>query len=243
MRAIAPYFGPSAPNVGSTPDYYHVVRRECSEASNVDGGEFYVSFLDSQFDLTRLLDEVVGGVALCTNRRLPEQLRRGSALQLEGAGPDYPITTFSKPTRHYMPDQIGQRPWALVSQMALNHLSLNSSADGLLALKEILSLHVGPERQRGRRQIGGIKSLTSSPVMRLPRAARSHGFIRGTRIHVELDRADFPDASPVLFWCVLRHFFALYIQFNNVVENSFVTQDGAGDDRDWEALDGMQWIL
>ena len=60
---------------------------------------------------------------------------------------------------------------------------------------------------------------------------------------IELDRHSFPDASPVLFWQVLRHFFALYANVNSVIETGFTTNDCSGDDSSWPQLNGDLWAL
>ncbi|MES2192368.1 MAG: type VI secretion system baseplate subunit TssF [Pseudomonadota bacterium] len=242
-REIVPYFGFDEIDGTRKPDYFYLGRRERSEASNVAGGEFYVSFLDQHFALTKPMDEVVGGTALCSNRRLPEQLRIGTRLHLEGAGPAVQLTTIGKPTAHDMPPLIGARPWALVSQLALNRLSLAEGPQALDAFKKILRLHAGQDRIVGLRQIEGIVGLAARRLMRMRQVRGWQGFVRALRIDIKLDRNSFRDASPVLFWTVLRQFFALYATVNTVLESGFVTTDCSGDDAAWPLLEGRQCEL
>ncbi|MES2126197.1 MAG: type VI secretion system baseplate subunit TssF [Pseudomonadota bacterium] len=243
MRQIEPYFGFDEIDASRKPDYFYLARRERSEASNVAGGELYVSFLDSQFAMTQLMDEVIGGTALCSNRRLPEQLRIGTALHLEGAGPTVRLATIGKPTAHDMPPQIGQRPWSLVSQLALNRLSLAEGPHALAAFKKILRLHAGQERIVGLRQIEGIERIGARRLMRHRQGADWRGFVRTLRVDIHFDRNSFRDASPVLFWTVLRQFFALYATVNTVLESGFSTNDCSGDDAAWPLREGWQCEL
>jgi type VI secretion system protein ImpG len=243
LRTIAPYFAAEEMNGGARPDYFYLPRRESSEATAVPGGEYFVSFLDEKLDLTTLADDVIGGMALCTNRRLAEGLRTGSALEFEGAGLPVSVQTISHPTPYHLPVQIGQRPWQLVSQLALNRLSLAGGPDALGALRQVLALHTGPHRAIGLRQIAGITRLHCRQLMRYRQHGHGRGFLRTTRVHLRLDRNAFPGASPVLFWRVLRHFFSLYVAVNQLAECSFETQDGEGSDGAWPPLEGSQWIV
>ena len=193
--------------------------------------------------MTQIVDEVIGGKALCTNRRLPEQLRAGALLHLEGAGPMSSITALSKPTSHQTPDLVGTRPWALVSQLSLNHLSLADGPQALAGLKEILRLHVGANRIQGLKEIDGLTNLSFRSVMRHVGKESWRGFVRGMHIQLEMDRSKFEDASPILFCAVLRHFFALYATVNNLVEVSLETQDIKGTQKQWQALAGAQTVL
>ena len=243
-RPIAPYFAMDDFQRLEEQDYFYVARRELSQGSNISGSELFVSFLDQKFDLTQLRDEVVGGRALCTNRRLPEQLMSGSPMHLEGAGPVAKIAVLSKPTPHFTPAQIGERPWMLVSQLALNHLSLAGNSDALAALKDILRLHLGSNAIAGHKQIDAISNTHCRPIMRHVRNADGwRGFVRGTALSLEMDRLQFVEASPVLFCSVLRHFFCLYATVNNLVEVSLETQDLKGTPKQWPPQAGAKPVL
>jgi type VI secretion system protein ImpG len=243
LRQIEPYFGFDELDGAASPEYFYTGRRVRSEATGVAGGEYFVSFLDRRLDPASLEDETIGGTALCTNRRLPEQLATGTALRIEGAGPDVGLATIGHASPHTMPAQIGERPWALVSQLSLNRLSLSEGQGALRALKEILHLHAGQDRSMALRQIEGIGELSCRTVMRYHKRPGWRGFVRTLRVDVRLDRHAFTDASPVLFWQVLRHFFALYAAVNTLVETGFSTNDCSGSDEGWPPLDGAQCVL
>jgi type VI secretion system protein ImpG len=242
-RPIAPYFAMDDFQRLEQQDYFYVARRERSQGANIAGSEIFVSFLDSRFDLTQLVDEVIGGRALCTNRRLPEQILAGGAMYLEGPGPVAKIVALTKPTPHQISSEIGTRPWSLVSQLALNHLSLADGPQAMTALKDILRLHVGPLKTQGMKQIDGLLSLRCEPITRHIRKDGWRGFVRGNRIHLEMDRHQFEGASPVLFCAVLRHFFTLYATVNNLIEVSLDTQDIKGNPDKWQPLAGARPVL
>lgn len=242
-RPITPYFAMNDFRHMHEQDYFYVTRRERSQAANVVGSELYVSFLDARFDMALPVDEVIAGRALCTNRRLPEQLMAGGAMYLEGPGPVTSIIAVTKPTPHQTPDQIGTRPWALVSQLALNHLSLADGHHALSALKDILRLHVGANKVSGLKQIDSITSLSCSPIMRPMEKDGWRGFVRGMQVQIEMDRSQFNDSNPVLFCSVLRHFFTLYANVNSLVEVSLKAQDIHEEPTQWQAMAGAKTVL
>lgn len=247
-RPIAPYFAMDSFQGLEHQDYFYVTRRIKSQSTNIAGSELFVSFLDEQFDLTQLRDEVIGGRALCTNRRLPEQLMSGTPMQLEGPGPITKIRALSKPTPHFTAALVGERPWTLVSQLALNHLSLANDPK-LGALKDILRLHAGSNSTAANKQIDGITSLHTRPIMRhVNNADGWRGFVRGSELCIEMDRSQFEENSPVLFCSVLRHFLCLYATVNNLVEVNLATRDikgvqSQGGIKQWQPLRGAKPVL
>jgi type VI secretion system protein ImpG len=245
-RPIAPYFAMNDFRDLEHQDYFYVARRQQSQDQHVAGSEMYLSFLDQQFDLCQLRDQVVGGRALCTNRRLPEQLVSASPLLLEGAGPVASMRVLSKPTPHQTAQHIGERPWKLVSQLALNHLSLADDPAALVALKDILRLHLGANAATGHRQIDAIGRMQCRTIVRHLRQDDGwRGFVRGTGVTLEMRREKFKDgaSSPVLFCSILRHFLCLYATVNNLVEVTLETNDIKGASTSWSPLAGAKPVL
>jgi type VI secretion system protein ImpG len=243
VRLLYPYFSLDQADALADQDYFYITRREASQAKGVCGTELYVSVLDARFDLTQIVDEVIGGKAICTNRDLPQQIRAGQKLHLEGGGPVASIAALGRPTPHRSPELIGGRPWALVSQLSLNQLSLADGPNALAALKDILRLHADPSGARGLGEIDGLKALKPRAVMRRLGNDGWRGFVRGLHIALEMDNTFFTEGSPVLFGSVLRYFFALYATINNVVEVSLETQDTKGAPKQWQAMVGAQTVL
>lgn len=224
-------------------NYFYVSRRTESTVSAVPGTETYVSFLDPNFDPCQPIQDVIGGRALCTNRRLGEGLQIGNDLTLEGPGPVHGVRIVSKPTTYQAPALIGEKPWALVSQLMLNHLSLSQGAIALNALKSILRLHLGRSGSLGWKQIDSLVDLDCRPVVRHRGQDGWRGFLSGLHIHLTMDSQRAAGSNCVLFAEVLRRFFALYASINTVVEVSLETLDKKGKVKEWPPLAGELPIL
>jgi type VI secretion system protein ImpG len=239
-REVVPYFTMDDFQHVEGQDYFYITRREASQRPRTGGTELYVSFLDAKFMLTDPAEDVIGGSALCTNRRMPERLRVGDSLQIEGAAPIVAMRVLGKPTTHQTPPMTGERPWLLVSQLALNHLSLSSGPHALAALKDILRQHVGPSSTLGYRVIDGVLSIGSRSVVRWQ--GRPGGYAQGVEIDVTLDHARFEETSAVLFCAVLRQFFALYAAVNTVVQVRLWMPNIKGILKEWPPLAGNQLL-
>lgn len=242
-RVVVPYFSMDDFQNVEGQDYYYITRREASQRPRVGGTELNVSFLDAKFALSDPAEDVIGGSALCTNRRMPERLSVGERLQIEGAAPITAMRVLGKPTAHQTPPMTGERPWLLVSQLALNQLSLASGPHALSALKDILRLHVGPSSTLGHRAIDGILGIETRQVVRWQAQAGERGYVQGFEIDLTLDHMRFEESSAVLFCAVLRHFFALYAAVNTVVQLRLYTPDTKGVVKEWPPLAGNQLLL
>ncbi len=242
-RELVPYFSMNAFQHIEHQDYFYFTRREASQRARIGGTELYLSFLDARFELTDPADDVIGGSALCTNRRMPERLRTGDCLRIEGAAPVSEVRVLGKPSAHQTPATTGARPWLLASQLALNHLSLSGGDDALAALKDILRMHVGPSSTLGHRAIDGILGVNSRPVLRWHGADGQRGYVQGIEIDLTLDHNRFEESSAVLFAAVLRHFFALYAAVNTVVQVRLRMPNVKGAVKEWPPLAGNQVLL
>jgi type VI secretion system protein ImpG len=242
-RTLAPYFSMDAFQHLESQDYFYFTRRELSQRPGIGGTELYVSFLDERFELTDPADDVIAGNALCTNRRMPERLRVGDRLQIEGAAPVEAVRVLSKPTAHQTPPMTGARPWLLASQLALNHLSLSGGPHALAALKSILRMHVGSASTLGHRAIDGIRALESRPLVRWHGEMGRRGYVHGFEIDLTLDHTRFEEESAALFASVLRHFFVLFAAVNTVVQVRLRMPDVKGVVKEWPPLPGNRVLL
>lgn len=242
-RKIAPYFGMDDFQSVDAQDYFYFLRREESQLARTGGTEIYISFLDANFKLTDPADEIVGGTALCTNRRTPERMRVGEPLKIEGAAPIADMRVLLRPTAHQSPTLTGARPWALVSQLSLNHLSLANGALPLAALKDLLRLHVGPASTLGHRAIDGLREIHCTPLMRWIHENGRRAYVQGLDIKLLLDHTHFEESSPILFADVLRRFFALYAAVNTVVQLRLEINNLKGTVKQWPPVAGAQVLL
>ncbi|WP_115719789.1 type VI secretion system baseplate subunit TssF [Gallaecimonas mangrovi] len=242
-RPVVPYFSIDGMGDLEEHDYFYTTRRVDSPLRRVPGTELYVSFIDMAFSAQKPNNETLTGRALCTNRRLAEHLRVGDRLFLEGPGPVKYIHVASKPTPHQPPVLLGSQPWALVSQLLLNHLSLSNDQYGPSALKSMLRLHLGHASLMGTKQIDAITRLQIAPIVRPITQEGRRVLMEGLHITLTIDRKHFEGASPVLFAEVLRRFFALYASVNTLTELSLETHDTKGKLKTWPPMVGSQIVL
>jgi type VI secretion system protein ImpG len=243
-RPIAPYFALDEMQRLDKIDYFYATRREVNQTGAVHGTETFVSFLDPEFDPMLPAEEMIGGTALCTNRRLPSQLRVDTVLYLEGAGPVTSLRVACKPTPNQPPQMVGERPWALVSQLCLNHLSLVDGQHGPPVLKNMLRLHVGPASLTGYRQIDGLRGMSTRRVQkRMPRREAWRGFVDCLQVRLQVDLGHFEGGSAVLFGSVLHRFLALYAEVNTVIELILESSDRRGELKSWPPMTGAQASL
>jgi type VI secretion system protein ImpG len=240
-RTVAPYFAMEEHGKLERRDYFYATRRAVSQSRPVAGTEMYISLLDTQLEPASPARETLSGRALCTNRRLPEQLRAGDALMLEGPGPVNAARLLGKPTPHRTPRLLGSHPWWLVSQLSLNHLSL--VPHGLNALKRILQLHVLHGGQRGWKEIDSLAALDSAPVVHHVGFDHWRGFCRGIAVQVVVDEERFGGGSVLLFGSVLRYFLAAYANLNSFTQLTLKSAQRKEEIRTWPPLAGTQIIL
>jgi len=243
LRELRPYFEMESPAALEAQDYFYVLRREESAAGDMAGTEVYISFLDTRLEPTPPPAEVIGGRALCTNRRLPELMLAGQVLALEGPGAVQSLELMHRPSPHFTPQLMGKRPWDMVSQLSLNHLSLAEGPQALAALKSMLRGHIGPSQVIGIRQIDGIQRVECRPVLRPLVRDGQRSLVHALHVHLTLDRTHFDGAGVVLFMSVLRYFLAMYATVNSVVEASLGTTDAKQPVKGWAPLSGSQIVL
>jgi type VI secretion system protein ImpG len=239
-RPLSPYFGFDGFAQLENQRYFYVTRRVESPLRSVPGTETYLSFLDLDLDPQRPVGDVIGGRTLCTNRRLPEQFRLGDRLRPEGPGPVRSASVIAKPTAHRSPALLGGQPWALVSQLFLNHLSLATGDQALGALKQMLRVHLGNANLFGTKQIDALSALDVRPIVRPLDIGGRRSLVEGLGIALTIDGSRFDGGSPLLFCEVLRHFFSLYASVNTLIELSLETLDVKGKVKTWPPMAGAQ---
>lgn len=242
-RRVVPYFAMEDYTNVERRDYFYATRRAESQHKSVPGTELYLSLLDNNLNLADPPHETIGGRALCTNRRLAEQLRAGERLQLEGPGPVDALVLLAKTTPHATPALLGATPWALVSQLSLNHLSLTGRPGALDALKSMLRLHAGRADPKRWKQIDSLIALQSEPTVHRMGDDHWRGFCRGVHVRLLFDEERFDGGSLVLFAEVLRRFFALYANVNSFAKVTLESQQRKGEIKSWLPLAGNQIVL
>jgi type VI secretion system protein ImpG len=192
----------------STSAFWHA-RQEPALDSTMDGTDTSLSFVDLEFNPRLPPSETVYAHVLCTNRGLAGKIPEGAELSMEEPAPLHSIRCLARPTPTAYPPLGGSSQWALISNLSLNHLSLDHGAHSLAALKKMLKLYSLSDSPEITRQIEGIRALTTRDVVRRV-GAGWQGWANGRQTRLELDESFYGGVSLYLFASVLREFFALY---------------------------------
>lgn len=175
--------------------------------------------------------EVLNIGLTCTNGDLPGQLQVGDLSLVTQTTPSFATyRNLTRPTRAYPPMLDGQTQWALISNLALNNLSLSSPAalKAVLQVYDFIAAHDLPHRRATQRRLEGIRQVGSAPVDWLIKGRP----VRGSRTTLNMDPAAFSSAGDLhLFGSVLSHFMALYASTNAFHQLEFVN-----------AIDGTSFI-
>ena len=153
----------------------------------------------------------------------PDAFRRrrraaGAGRALPGrADPAAPVIDLADPAAPAGGRSPGETPWRLVSQLSLNYLSLLDSADGAgaEALRQLLRLYAAFAEPAVARQVDGLQSVASRPVVdRMPMAGPIT-FGRGLEIELTFEERAFDGGSAFVLGGVLEAFFRRYVALNS----------------------------
>jgi len=150
---------------------------------------------------------------------------------------------FFYAVRHDVPATKGSQPWAMASQLALNHLSLSDGPQALAALKSMLRDHVGSAQLEGIRQIDGVQKVQCHHVLRPLVRQGMRGLVQGISVEMTLDRTHFGAFGIVPFALVIRHFLSLYASVNETVELKLFTTDTKNLIKQWPPMAGGRIVL
>ncbi len=160
---------------------------------------------------------------LCTNRDLPISMPTGKQ------NTDFTITVSAPvastrcvvgPTTPRPCRADGEYAWRFISHLGLNYLSLTDSgaAQGAAALRELLRLYVPSATSVMARQLEGLLSVQSHPVVRRIPGAGPVAVGRGLEVTLLMDESAFGGTSGILLGAVLDRFFAKYVSINAFTE-------------------------
>jgi type VI secretion system protein ImpG len=211
------------------------------------GTELYLSIVDANSAPFRSDLRQLGVRALCTNRHLPIQMARGvgrTDFSMDVNAPVASIRCLAGPTIPRPSPAEGRFSWRLVSHLALNYLSLVDAErqDGAGGLRDILKLYADATDRQIARQIEGLLSVRSKPVVRRVRTPGPIAFARGLEITLNFDELAFEGTGVFIFGAVLEQFFAKYVSLNSFTETVVRTQQ-RGQIMVWPAQVGKRQIL
>lgn len=223
---------------GETHPAYYTIRRRMRQRSEKErlrgvrtsylGSEVYLTLVDrSQAPYAADLDQLAVR-ALCTNRDLPMLLATGDAdvFQLPEGGPVRSIRLSVSPTRPLPTLAQGDSAWRLISHLSLNYLSIAETARGSSAeaLRELVGLYAPLGDRVTEKQLEGIVSVASRPIVRRMSDEVLSTALRGLEITVGFDESFFDGTSVYALGAVLERFFRRYATINSFTETVLTTQ-------------------
>lgn len=224
-----------------------VQQRRAGPRSSYVPSETFISLVDAdEAPYSRSLRELAVGV-LCTNRDLPLFLPAGKGatdFTIETGAPVESIRCLAGPTRPRPSFANGQAAWRVVSHLSLNYLSLADTdpAQGAVALRDLLGLYAPLGEPVIAKQIDGIRSIESEPIVRRIPGDDRVAFGRGRQIAVTCDEAAFEGSRVFLLGSILEQFFAKYASINAFTETVLRTTD-RGEVMRWPARIGRRQTL
>jgi type VI secretion system protein ImpG len=256
-REFLPFYARSDLTRDSDLGAYYTVRRvprmlsakqrRTGDRTNYVGSEVYLSLVDAHEAPYSAELRQLSIRALCTNRDLPLLMPIGKGktdFTVEIGAPIESIRCVSGPTRPRPSRAHGELSWRLISHLALNYLSIAGAPDGkgAAALREVLSLYGDSTDIATTKQIEGIKSLASAPIIRRLPGAGQTAIARGLEIVVTLDETAFQGIGVFVMGMVLAEFFAKYTSINSFTETVIKTLE-RGEVMRWPMMIGRRHTL
>lgn len=233
QRAFAPFYSCTERSPHHVDAAYYSLHRESRVASarqrrdgprsTYAGSELFISLVDGQngpyhSDLKQLSIH-----ALCTNRDLPLHMSVGQGstdFQVESGAPVESVRCVAGPTAPHESHAWGGTSWRLISHLSLNYLSITNTGEGegAAVLRELLQLYSHLSDAAQSRQIEGVRSISSAPIVRPLPVAGPSSFVRGLELSLDCDETAFEGTSVFLLGTVLEQFFAKYVSINSFTE-------------------------
>lgn len=182
--------------------------------------------------------------ALVTNRELPSKLTfRGSEHFVAPGGPVRSVGILRSPSKPRPPLGLDDAAWRIIAHLTPNYATLipEDGSDPAM-LRDHLALYGPRDNAALRRQIDGIVSAGSRPVVRRVPGRGAMAVARGSRITLTLDDASFENASLFLFSAVVERFLAEFTSVNSFTE-TIVRTPGEGTIMSWPPRIGRKHTI
>jgi type VI secretion system protein ImpG len=236
--------------------YYSVMRlpRRASSKQKLQGprssymgNEVYIALVDSNEAPFKSELKQLGLELLCTNRDLPLQLPIGigkTDFTIQTGAPVEFIRCLSGPTKPRPSNAHKDTAWKLIDHLSLNYLSIidNDEKEGAKAFRSLLSLYGDNNDASFRKQIEGLLSIQSKPIVRRIHTAGPIVFGRGLEITLTVDEAAFEGTGVFLLGMVLEQFFAQYVSLNSFTE-TVLTGIDRGEIMRWPTRLGQRHLV
>jgi type VI secretion system protein ImpG len=201
-----------------------MARRIPGSGTRAGGTDLLLSFMEIDGDAGFVRMPLVTASALCTNRRLAEEIRPDppgqAAFRAPAAAGVLPVRCLVQPTPQVMPPMDGRQLWRVLSLLNLNHITLDqlsdSRAGGALAMvQRLLELGNSAGSAGGARQARALIRFECRRVVRPVRGGPVPGFRRGHELLLEFAPGAYGDGTPLMLAAVLQRFFQMYCSINS----------------------------
>lgn len=241
---------------GETHPAYYTIKRRMRERSEKErlrgvrssylGSETYLTLVDrSQAPYPAGLEQLAVN-ALCTNRDLPLLLATGDegVFHLPEGGPVKNIRLPVSPTRPQPSLGQGDTAWRLISHLSLNYVSIADSGKGnaAAALRELVGLYAPLGNRVTEKQLEGIVSVSSRPIVRRMSDEILSTAVRGMEISIGFDESYFEGSNIYALGAVLERFFHGYANINSFTETVLKTEK-RGEIARWRPQKGLGRII
>jgi len=222
-------------------------QRRYGARSSYIGSEAFLSLVDAQQAPFSSSLKQLGLKLLCTNRDLPLHMPLGvgnTDFTLQTGAPVDSIRCLAGPSRPRNSNFRKETAWQAISHLALNYLSLvdNDQEQGAAALRQLLMLYADTGEPAVRKQIDGVLSIRSQPVVRRIDTPGPITFGRGLELTVSFDESAFEGSGVTLLGTVLEQFFARYVSINAFTETVIESTD-RGEIMRWPARIGKRQTI
>ena len=222
--------------------------RLVGKKSDYTGTEVFLSLVDADSAPYRTGLRELEMRGLCTNRHLPIQMAVGAGrtdFTMSQGAPVNAIRCITGPTQPKPSLAEGRFFWRLISHLSLNYLTLldsSSGQEGAAGLRDVLKLYVGDNDAWAARQIEGVLSVKTEPVIRRVAGPGPISFARGLAIVITFDEPAFEGTGVFILGGVLEQFFAKYVSLNSFTETVVRTKQ-RGEIIRWPTRMGLRQIL
>jgi type VI secretion system protein ImpG len=238
---------------------YYTIRREKrltsarqalhGSRSSYAGSEIFLSLVDRNNAPVSPTLRQLAVTCLCTNRDLPLLMPIGggaSDFTLEIGAPVQEIRCLVGPTPPRSSTVHGNTAWQLISHLSLTYLSITdregAEGDGADALRAMLLLYADRADPAVARQVEGIRSVVSVPVVRRLPGGGQAAIARGLEVTLTLDETAFEGTGVVPLGAVLSGFFARHAGINSFTE-TVIRVDRRGEVMRWPMQTGRRPAL
>ena len=222
-------------------------QRRYGTRSSYIGSETFISLVDAKEAPFSGSLKQLGLQLLCTNRDLPLHMPVGAGstdFTLQTGAPVESIRCLTGPTRPRASNYRKETAWQVISHLALNYLSLIDSdrEEGAAALRRILMLYADTAEPTVQKQIDGLLTIRSQPVIRRIDLPGPISFGRGLELCLRFDESAFEGSGVFLLGSVLEQFFARYVSINAFTETVIESTD-RGEIMRWPARIGTRHTI